>query len=359
MAGTPLKIASIVGARPQFIKCAQLSRLLRQRHQEVLIHTGQHYDQDLSEIFFDQLEIPKPDYHLDVGSGTHGEQTGRMLERVEEVLLQENPQVVLVYGDTNTTLAGALAAAKLWIPVVHVEAGLRSFNQRMPEEINRVLTDRLSALLVCPTETAVENLKKEGIDQGVHNTGDVMYDALLYNANRAEKISKISARLGIQPGSYYLVTIHRAHNTDDPENLRKILTGLEQLDLPAVFPIHPRTRKALRKLKRKLHSSIPFLHLIDPVSYLDMLLLEKNARKILTDSGGVQKEAYFLGVPCITLRDETEWVETLQGGWNSLVGTDPQAIGLALGKDPPQGSRPEAFGDGHAAEKIAALLDQL
>lgn len=359
MAGTPQKIASIVGARPQFIKCAPLSRLLRQRHREVLIHTDQHYDHDLSRIFFDQLEIPKPNYHLDVGSGTHGEQTGQILERVEEVLLQENPQVVLVYGDTNTTLAGALAAAKLWIPVVHVEAGLRSFNRRMPEEINRVLTDRLSALLFCPTKTAVENLKKEGITQGVHNTGDVMYDALLFNMKRAEKISTISARLNIQPGSYYLVTIHRANNTDNPENLRNILTGLEYLDLPAVFPIHPRTRKALKKLKRKFNSAKPALHLIDPVSYLDMLILEKNARKILTDSGGVQKEAYFLGVPCITLRGETEWAETLQGGWNSLVRTDPKAIGLALGKDPPQGSRPEAFGDGHAAENMVALLDQL
>jgi len=359
VAGTPLKIASIVGARPQFIKCAPLSRLLRQRHREVLIHTGQHYDRDLSQIFFDQLEIPKPDFHLNVGSGNHGEQTGQILERVEEVLLQENPQVVLVYGDTNTTLAGALAAAKLWIPVVHVEAGLRSFNRNMPEEINRVLTDRLSALLFCPTKTAVDNLKKEGITQGAHNTGDVMYDAFLYNANRAEKISTISARLSIQPGSYYLVTIHRASNTDNPENLRKILKGLGHLDLPAVFPIHPRTRKALKKLEKKLHSAKPLQHLIDPVSYLDMLILEKNARKVLTDSGGVQKEAYFLGVPCITLRDETEWVETLQGGWNSLVGTDPRAIGLALRKDPPRGSRPETFGDGHAAEKMIALLDQL
>lgn len=354
-----MKIASIVGARPQFIKCAPLSRLLRQRHREVLIHTGQHYDENLSQIFFDQLQIPRPDYTLEVGSGTHGEQMGQMLERVEQVLLKEKPQVTLVCGDTNTTLAGALAAAKLWIPVTHVEAGLRSFNRRMPEEINRVLTDRLSTLLFCPTETAVENLKREGITQGVHNTGDVMYDAVLYNIRRAEEGSKILARLDLRPGEYYLVTVHRADNTDNPGNLRKILEALAQLSLPTVFPVHPRTRKALKELKLELGSGTSLLRLIDPVSYLDMLVLEKKARKILTDSGGVQKEAYFLGVPCITLREETEWVETIQGEWNVLVGTDPQAIGQALVLDRSDSSRLDAFGDGHAAEKMVVLLGQL
>jgi len=240
-----------------------------------------------------------------------------------------------------------------------VEAGLRSFNRRMPEEINRVLADRLSALLFCPTETAVENLKKEGITEGVHNTGDVMYDAVLYNAQKAEQTSEILARLDLRQGEYYLVTVHRASNTDDPGNLRKILEALGQLSLPVVFPIHPRTRKALEELKLELDSGASLPGLIDPVSYQDMLVLEKRARKILTDSGGVQKEAYFFGVPCITLREETEWVETLPGGWNTLVGTDPQACAQALLADKPEGSRLDAFGDGHAAEKMAALLGQL
>jgi UDP-GlcNAc3NAcA epimerase len=359
MAKTSMKIASIVGARPQFIKCSPLSRQLRRKFREVLIHTGQHYDENLSRIFFDQLEIPRPDYNLGVGSGSHGEQTGQMLQRLEEVLLKEEPHVVLVYGDTNTTLAGALAAAKLWIPVVHVEAGLRSYNGSMPEEINRVLTDRLSSLLFCPTQTAVANLKSEGITQGVYNTGDVMYDAVSHNAQKAAKTSGILSHLNLRPRKYYLVTVHRASNTDEPKNLREILKALEQLGLPTVFPVHPRTRKALKELRLELKLERAPVHLLDPVSYLDMLLLEKMARKILTDSGGVQKEAYFFGVPCITLREETEWVETLQGGWNRLVGTDPQAIGQALLADPPKGPRQDVFGDGHAAEKMAALLDQL
>ena len=354
-----MKIVSIVGARPQFIKCAPLSRLIRKKHREVLIHTGQHYDKNLSQIFFDQLNIPRPDHNLRVGSGIHGEQTAQMLWRIEEVLLKEKPRAVLVYGDTNTTLAGALAAAKLCIPVVHVEAGLRSYNRRMPEEINRILSDRISTLLLCPTQTAVENLEKEGISEGVHNTGDVMYDAVLYNAQKAEEISKILDRLNLRPGEYYLATVHRADNTDDPRNLRKILEVLRHLDLPTIFPIHPRTRKALKDLKLELDSPASLLRLIDPVSYLDMLILEKMARKILTDSGGIQKEAYFFEVPCITLREETEWVETLREGWNTLAGTDPRAIGRALQKDTPGDSRSDVFGDGHAAEKMADLLDQL
>jgi UDP-N-acetylglucosamine 2-epimerase len=354
-----MKIASIVGTRPQFVKCAPLSRLLRRRHREALIHTGQHYDENLSEVFFDQLDIPKPDYHLEVGSGPHGEQTGQMLERVEQVLLQEKPQVAVVYGDTNTTLAGALAAAKLWIPVAHVEAGLRSFNRNMPEELNRILTDRLSALLLCPTETAVKNLKREGITRGVHNTGDVMYDAALENANKAEETSQILDQLDLRPGEYFLVTVHRASNTDDSENLSRILTALRKLNLTVVFPIHPRTRLALEELEPELRQDPAPVRFIDPVSYLDMLALEKNASRILTDSGGVQKEAYFFEVPCITLREETEWVETLQGGWNTLVGTDPEAIGQAVEAVLPQVSQRKVFGNGNAAGRMADLLDQL
>jgi len=353
-----VKIASIIGAGADLIRCAPLSRLLRRENREVLIHTGQQYDQNLSRIFFDQLKVPVPDYHLGVASEYHGEQTGLMLERVEEVLLEVNPQLALVYGDSDGALAGALAAAKLSIPVVHVEAGLRSFNRRMPEEINRILVDRLSSLLFCPTETAVVNLKREGIVEGVHNSGDVMYDAVLYNLQRAQEVSDILARLDLQPGEYYLVVLHRASNADDPENLHSILKALGQLDLPVVFPVHPRTHKALKRLMQESQIELPFLRLVDPVSYVDMLLLEKKAKKILTDSGGVQKEAYFLGVACITLRRETEWTETLQGGWNTLAGSDAQAIGRAILLDPPRRSRPDVFGDGHAAEKMAALLDQ-
>jgi UDP-N-acetylglucosamine 2-epimerase len=354
-----MKIASVVGARPQFIKCAPLSRILRQEQHEVLIHTGQHYDAELSQVFFDQLAIPQPDYNLGVGSGPHGEQTAQMLCRIEEVLVKEKPQGVLVYGDTNSTLAGALAAAKLHIPVVHVEAGLRSYNRRMPEEINRVLSDRISSLLFCPTETAVQNLGREGIVAGVHNTGDVMYDAVLHNLKQAERSSDVLERLHLQPGEFYLATVHRAGNTDDAENLKNILSALEKLDKPVVFPIHPRTRKALKKIKLKLAATSAAVRLVDPVGYLDMLMLEKQALKILTDSGGVQKEAYFLGVPCITLRQETEWIETLQGGWNVLTGAHPQAIALAVSLEKPSGPPSNVFGDGRAAEKMVSLLDHL
>jgi len=353
-----MKIASIVGARPQFIKCAPLSRLIRKEHSEVLIHTGQHYDRGLSQVFFDQLEIPQPDYNLGVGSGSHGEQTAEMLWRVEEVLIQEKPEAVVVYGDTNTTLAGSLSAAKLWLPVVHIEAGLRSFNRLMPEEINRILTDRLSTLLFCPTETAVENLNREGITQGVHNTGDVMYDALLQNGPKAEEVSSILRDLSLEPQGYYLITVHRAENTDHPENLTRILTAMDGLDLPAILPIHPRTRKILEKMNVNIASQDTNLRFVDPVSYLDMLVLEKKASKILTDSGGVQKEAWFFEVPCITLRAETEWVETLEGGWNTLVGTNPESIAQAILQSKPPAPRPEVFGDGQAAEKMVHLLGQ-
>jgi len=350
-----MKIISVVGARPQFIKAAPVSRALRQVAHEVLVHTGQHYDYDMSAIFFEELHIAPPDYDLGIGSGPHGWQTGQMLIHIEEVLVKEEPDWVLVYGDTNSTLAGALAAVKLHIPLAHVEAGLRSFNREMPEEHNRVLTDHAADLLLCPTQTAVDHLTREGVTHGVHLVGDVMYDAVLYNTALAEKRSDALNRLGLAPGSYALATIHRPHNTDDPAQLQAILAALQAIaaDYPVVFPVHPRTRQRLAELTTS-HS--PGLQLIEPVGYLDMLILERHARLILTDSGGVQKEAYFFAVPCLTLRRETEWIETVETGWNRLVGDDLASI-VRLARDfRPTGSLPPLFGDGHAAERIAALL---
>ncbi len=322
-----MKIISVVGTRPQFIKLATLSKELRKRYQEIIIHTGQHYDDDLSKVFFSELSLPKPDYNLGIGSAEHGKQTGRMLEGIEKVLLSRKPDLVIVYGDTNSTLAGALAAAKLNIPVAHVEAGLRSYRQSMPEEINRVLTDHVSTLLFCPTPTSVKNLKKEGITKGVHLVGDVMYDSLIDHLKVAEKKSRIMGRLNLREKGFYLLTIHRAENTDIQGNLKKVTQIIAHLDKKVVFPIHPRTRKKLREFKLMSRLlSLSNLILIDPVSYLDMLILEKNAMYVLTDSGGVQKEAYFLKTPCLTLRDETEWVETLGGKWNQLVGLNPRQV---------------------------------
>jgi len=316
-----MKIISVVGARPQFIKLSALSRELRKKHKEIILHTGQHYDDELSRIFFSELSIPEPDYNLGIGSAEHGEQTGRMLKGIEEVLLFEKPDLVIVYGDTNSTLAGALAAVKQKIPVAHVEAGLRSFKRSMPEEVNRVLTDQVSSLLFCPTKTSVQNLRKEGITKGVHLVGDVMYDSLRQHIKRAEKKSGILKKLNLSEKDFYLITIHRAENTDIKENLKKITEILFGLDKKTVFPVHPRTKRSLSefnllgKVESKRH-----LFLIDPVSYLDMLVLEKNARCVLTDSGGVQKEAFFLKTPCLTLREETEWVETLCDNYNHVVG---------------------------------------
>ncbi len=323
-----MKVATIVGARPQFIKAAPVSRALRQQHTEVLIHTGQHYDDAMSAVFFRELEIPAPDVNLGIGSGPHGQQTGAMLAGIEEVLLAEQPDWALVYGDTNSTLAGALAAAKLHIPLAHVEAGLRSFNRRMPEEINRVLTDHVSTLLFCPTQTAVNNLAAEGIAQGVHLVGDVMHEALLWAAERARTRSTILVRLGLQEKVYLLATVHRAENTDDPARLRAILDAFAALDEPIVFPVHPRTQARIEALGLK--SKFRNLKSIAPVGYLDMVQLEQSARMILTDSGGIQKEAYWLGVPCVTLRDETEWVETVEAGWNVLVGAEMEQIVMAV-----------------------------
>jgi len=351
-----MKVVSIVGARPQFIKAAAVSRLLRLQATEILVHTGQNYDQNMSEVFFDELEIPAPEYHLGVGSGSHGAQTGEMLARVEEVLLTERPDWVLVYGDTNSTLAGALAAAKLHIPVAHVEAGLRSFNRDMPEEINRVLTDHVSDLLFCPSETAVRNLAQEGITRGVHVVGDVMADTLYFAASRAEERSDILNRLKLLPGSYLLETIHRAENTDDPERLESILQAFVAVNETLIFPLHPRTRKRIDELG--LHSVLQNsqVRLINPVGYLDMVCLEQSARLILTDSGGIQKEAYWLKVPCITLRDETEWVETVDAGWNYLAGTEMEQIVQAVNKFRPPANQPVLYGEGCAAQKMVAYL---
>ena len=356
-----MKVVSIVGARPQFIKAAPVSRQLRQEHQEILVHTGQHYDENMSAVFFDELDIPSPDHHLGVGSGPHGAQTGSMLERIEQVLLAEQPDWVLVYGDTNSTLAGALAAAKLHIPVAHVDAGLRSFNRAMPEEINRLVADRLSDVLLCPSQTAVDNLAAEGIVHGVYLIGDVMADALQGAVERGRNHSAILDRLGLVEVGYLLATVHRAENTDDPDRLRRILAAFMEVAEPVVFPIHPRTRGRLAELGRAFEQQLTEsgVRLIEPVGYQDMVLLEAAARLILTDSGGVQKEAYWLGVPCITLRDETEWVETVEAGWNTLAGADTDRIVGAVQSFCPnsQGVKhPILYGDGQAAGRILQAL---
>lgn len=350
------KIASVVGARPNFVKLAPVSRELRKKFDEIIIHTGQHYNYEMDKVFFDDLGIPAPNYHLGVGSGSHGRQTGDMLQKIEEVLIAEKPDVVLVFGDTNSTLAGALAAAKLHIRVAHVEAGLRSYDKKMPEEVNRVLVDHCSDLLLCPTETAVENLLREGIEENVYLTGDVMVDAQRDCAEIAEKRSHILEDLNLQPKEYRLATVHRASNTDDPGKARAIAEALQELR-DVVFPCHPRAEKYLRQygLWDDLSKNA---RIIKPIGYLDMLILEKNARTILTDSGGVQKEAYLLGVPCITLRDETEWVETVQDGWNVLVGADKDKIISAAANFEPGKGRHDVFGKGDASIRTAKLLEE-
>lgn len=351
------KILTIVGARPQFIKAAPVSRAIRNLGmQEYLVHTGQHYDENMSQIFFTEMGIPEPDVNLEIGSGTHGEQTGNMLIAIEQCMLNEKPDCVLVYGDTNSTLAGALAAAKLHIPIAHVEAGLRSFNRSMPEEHNRVLTDHSADLLFCPTDTAVNHLKTENIIEGVHQVGDTMFDAVLQFRSIAEEKSTILETLGLEPNSYHLATIHRPYNTDIPENLTQLLNTFEMLEHPVIFPIHPRTRQKIDNLADA--PTLKNIRLVEPVGYLDMLMLEANARFILTDSGGIQKEAYFLETPCLTLRPETEWVETLTDGWNVLVGRDYQkTLDTIQQKRKLPAPRP-VFGDGHAAEKIAKILQE-
>jgi UDP-N-acetylglucosamine 2-epimerase (non-hydrolysing) len=352
-----MKIVSVVGARPQFIKCAPVSVELRKEHEEILVHTGQHYDPEMSDIFFEDLMIPKPDYHLDVGSGSHGKQTAAILERVETVLLKEQPALVLVYGDTNSTLAGALAAAKLHIPVAHVEAGLRSFDRTMPEEINRVVTDHISDLLLCPTRTATDNLAKEGVIKGVYMVGDVMVDALRHNADIARRKSRIITELGLKEGNYYVATVHRPGNTDDRKHLTAIMEAFKESGKTVIFPVHPRTKKYL--FAYGLYDSLSEnIRCIEPLGYIDMLHLMKHAKKILTDSGGIQKEAYVLGIPCITMRENTEWIETLSGGWNVLVGADKQRILAAMTTDIRTDADNLVFGKGDAAVRIARVIEE-
>ncbi len=359
-----MKIVTIVGARPQFIKAAALSRAIHNgyatRIEEVLVHTGQHYDENMSKVFFEELNIPKPKYNLEISGGQHGAMTGRMLEAIEKVLLDEIPDWVLIYGDTNSTLAGALAAAKLHIPVAHVEAGLRSFNMRMPEEINRILSDRVSTLLFCPTETAVKNLGSEGITNGVHNAGDVMYDVALYYRDRARQQSAILDTLNFASGNFALATCHRAENTDDPQRLGEILSALAEVaeQLPVVFPLHPRTRKLIQEYG--LSHRMAALTVVEPLPYLDMIALEQAAKIILTDSGGVQKEAFFYGVPCLTMRDETEWIETTASNANVLVGANRLALMEWFAKSQTGQWRLEntasPYGEGKAAENILNIF---
>jgi UDP-GlcNAc3NAcA epimerase len=357
-----MKIATVVGARPQFIKAAMVSRALRVTPgvEEICIHTGQHYDRNMSDIFFEELEIPRPDYYLDIGSGPQGAQTGRMLESIEQVLLAINPDCALVYGDTNSTLAGALAATKLHIWLAHVEAGLRSFNRQMPEEINRVLTDHTADLLFAPTRAAIENLRQEGIPKSrIHLVGDVMYDAALYYGPKADQKSQILQKLGLEAEGYILATVHRAENTNNPRCLRTIFEGLGAVaeEVPIVLPLHPRTRAAIER-EKLLRTISRDICLIEPLGYLDMVMLEKNARLIATDSGGVQKEAFFYRVPCVTLRGETEWSELVEMGWNHLIPPLSatkifEGMKGAIGTCGAAGS---PYGDGQTGQKIALAL---
>lgn len=349
-----MKIISIVGARPEFIQAAPVSRAVRQRHTEILVHTGQHYDYKMSQTFFDELGIPAPDYNLEVGSGSHGKQTAEMLVRMEDVLLKEKPDLVVVRGDTNSTLAGALAAAKLNLPTAHIEAGERSYDRRMPEEINRLVADVLANLYFCASQTAVQRLAAEGITKNVHWTGDVMLDAMLYNRPIAERNSQILATLNLTPGIYALVTIHRAANTDDAGRLLNLVSALNAAPETVVFPVHPRTRAALERVGAEFK---PHVRLIEPQGYFDMVTLEANARLIATDSGGVQREAYFLGKPCLTLRDETEWTETVTAGWNVLTGNNPAHIAELWRTFTPPADKPAIFGNGTAGEQITKILE--
>jgi UDP-GlcNAc3NAcA epimerase len=348
------KVLTVVGARPQFVKAAVVSRALaKQGLNEVLVHTGQHFDDNMSAVFFKELQIKEPAYNLGIGGGSHAANTGRSMEAIESLIGSEVPDFVLVYGDTDSTLAGALAAAKLCVPIAHVEAGLRSYNRNMPEEINRVLTDHVSSLLFAPTQTAVQNLAREGINgPSVRLVGDVMYDAVgFYTALAAER-SNVLERLDLKSGGYVLVTLHRKENTDDAGRLVSILEGLARNDGPVLLPLHPRTQKRIREFGLDVRSPI---RIVDPVGYFDMMILQRNARVIATDSGGIQKEAFFHNVPCLTLRDETEWVELVEIGANKLVGADPDAIAEGLrGHKMPAAS--PIYGTGNAAEVIAGML---
>ena len=351
-----MKVVTVVGARPEFIQIAPVSRALRARgHKEVLVHTGQHYDVSMSERFFEELELPRPDHNLGVGSASHGAQTAAMLERMEKVLTEERPDWVLVFGDTNSTLAGALAAAKLHVPVGHVEAGLRSYDRAMPEEINRVAVDHLADLLFTPTETGLANLRKEGLESRARLTGDVMFDSIRENLPRSRQRSTVLKDLGLVGKPFHLATVHRASNTDDPARLRGILGALAASPIPVLFPVHPRTAKKAKDAGIEMGGS---LRPVEPLGYLDMIAALEGCSKVLTDSGGVQKQAYFLEKPCVTLRDTTEWVETVDLGWNVLVADDPAKIRDAMLHFKPSGKRAQPYGDGHAAERIVGLLER-
>ena len=364
-----MKIVTVIGARPQFIKAATLSRAISIHNskpenlaiEEKIIHTGQHYDPNMSENFFEELDIPRPRFNLKIGSDKQGAQTGKMLEKIENVLQKELPDVLLVYGDTNSTLAGALAAAKLHIPVAHIEAGLRSFNRRMPEEVNRVLCDHISTLLFCPTETSIKNLREEGITSGVEHVGDIMYDGILYYQKKVNL--KVLEYLCIEPNNYILATVHRAENTDNPARLKAIFQALDdttRLTETVVLALHPRTRKALSE--RSIHIS-KRIKVIEPAPYLETISLLQNAKAIITDSGGMQKEAFFLHTPCLTLRDETEWIETITCGANQLVGTDTkktnQAIERLLSEEWKPDFSGKPYGQGNAANSIITSLINL
>jgi len=353
------KILTIAGTRPQLVKIAAVSRILRESFQEILVNTGQHYDYNMAGVFFDELNIPKPDYDLGIGSDSHGRQTGKMLIALEEIVDKEQPDAIIVYGDTNSTLAGAIIASKRHIPLIHIEAGLRSYNKLMPEELNRVMTDHVSTLLFTPTETAVRNLQKEGITEGVYTVGDVMYDAVIYNMELAERRFNLQ-NFDLVSKQYYLGTIHRAENTDTKEQLTAILKAFSKVEEKVYLPLHPRTKNKIKEYGlASLLTDSTNIHIVEPVSYLEMLLLEKNAKAIITDSGGVQKEAYFMKVPCVTLRLQTEWIETVEYGWNQLV--DPLNEDLAEVLNYIQEGLPinNLYGSGDAAVKITNILKEM
>jgi UDP-GlcNAc3NAcA epimerase len=348
-----MKLVSVVGARPQLIKASAFSRVARECAREVLVHTGQHYDADMSDVFFRDLDIPAPDHYLGVGSGSHAQQTAALLTALEPVLVEERPDVVVVFGDTNSTMAAAVVAAKLGLRIAHIEAGLRSFVRTMPEEINRVVSDHLATWLFAPSQSAADQLAREGITEGVHVVGDIMLDVVRQYRERAAA-SRYPDALGVRAGDYYLCTIHRAENVDDAATLRRLIEALNALDRPVIVPLHPRTRKRFAEFGVQTGDNV---RVIDPVGYLDMLQLQQASRCVLTDSGGVQKEAYYVGVPCITLREETEWTETVAAGWNCLAGTDPSAIRAAVASlDRRRPASSQLYGDGYTAERIVRVL---
>jgi len=353
-----MKIVSIIGARPQFIKEAPLLNELKKKHKVLIIHTGQHYDNEMSNVFFKELNIPKPHYNLGIGSGLHGKQTGEMLASIEKVLIKEKPELVIVFGDTNTTLAGAIAASKLNIKIAHIESGMRSFDRTMPEETNRVLTDHISNILLCSTKESIANLKIEGV-KNLHLVGDVMIDSIKSNIKSIEDKSNIMKRLGLKRKDYILATVHRASNTDNKNNLQNIVDAFIESKEKIIFPVHPRTYKYLKLygLDKKLKKSN--IVLIKPIGYFDMLVLEKNAKKITTDSGGVQKEAYFFKVPCITLRNSTEWVETVKDKWNILTGANKSKIIKAIINFSPKGKQHEDYGKGNASKNIVNVINKI